>query len=446
MSKLQYMVEPNVCLLLFASLVTLVLLVGSATDRTRNRQFMKFFISLLIAAFLMLIGEAGLWYFLGSAEHLGLLKLCAFMSFGLGAALNDLYVYCLVAFVRERAQVSRKYADAIAFICGAFIVLVFISVFNGMFFYFDEKGMYHDGPMYFLVDAVDVLTLLSEMLMVIFYGRYLKTKGILTLISFSLFPIIAMFALPYWNPTPLYLATTLSLILIYILFHGELTRQLAENEFKLAEKERELAESERELAESRISIMLSQLQPHFLFNVLNSIYYLCGSNPAAAQQTIDKFSDYLRNNMDSLEQRRLIPFEKEYEHIKTYLDLEKIRFGDTLKIVYDVETTNFKVPPLTVQPLVENAVKHGVTKKRGGGTVTMSTRETKSAYVVTVTDTGKGFDTGSYDSDGRLHVGIKNVRERLKAMTGGSLSITSKKDIGTTAVVAIPKQREEDRS
>lgn len=446
MDKLQYKIEPNVCLLLFAAMVTLVLLGGAVTDRTRNRPFMKFFTALLIAAFLMLIGEAGLWYFLGSTEHIGLLKLCAFMSIGFGAMLNALYAYCLVAFVRERAPVSRKYADAIAFICGVFIVLVFISLFNGMLFYFDEKGMYHDGTAYFLIDAVDVLTLLSEMLMVFFYGRYLKTRGILTLISFSLFPAAAMFALPYWNPTPLYLATTLSLILIYILFHGELTRQLTENELKLAEKERRLAESERELAESRVSIMLSQLQPHFMYNVLNSIYYLCGSNPAAAQQTIDKFSDYLRNNMDSLEQRELIPFEKEYEHIKTYLDLEKIRFGDTLKIVYDVETTNFKVPPLTVQPLVENAVKHGVTKKRGGGTVTLSTRETKSSYVVTVTDTGKGFDTGSYDNDGRLHVGIKNVRERLKAMTGGSLDITSEKDTGTTAVVYIPKQNEEDRS
>ena len=126
---------------------------------------------------------------------------------------------------------------------------------------------------------------------------------------------------------------------------------------------------ERELEESRIAITLSQLQPHFIYNVLNSIYHLCDRDPKLAQEAVDKFSDYLRNNMKSIEQKEPIPFEEEYQHIQTYLSLEKIRFR-TLEIIYDIDIVNFMLPPLTVQPLVENAVKHGVTKKRGGGSVT----------------------------------------------------------------------------
>ena len=117
--------------------------------------------------------------------------------------------------------------------------------------------------------------------------------------------------------------------------------------------------------------------------------------------------------------------------------MEQIRFRGKLDIVYDVEVTDFKLPPLTVEPLVENAVKHGVTKKRGGGSVTISTRRTAEGVLVTVADTGVGFDPNTYMEDGKPHVGIRNVRERLQNMVGGSLSITSTEN-GTVAVVTIP--------
>ena len=196
---------------------------------------------------------------------------------------------------------------------------------------------------------------------------------------------------------------------------------------------------EKELEDSRIAITLSQLQPHFIYNVLNSIYHLCARDPKLAQEAVDKFSDYLRNNMKSIEQKEPIPFEEEYQHIQTYLSLEKIRFR-TLEIIYDIDIVNFMLPPLTVQPLVENAVKHGVTKKRGGGSVTISTRETENAYLVMVIDTGVGFDPERYSEDGKVHIGIRNVRERLQNMVSGTLSITSSPGHGTTAVITIPKK------
>ena len=425
MLRINTMMEPNVCLLLFAAAVTLFLLSGALMDRTRGRAFMKCFIALLIAAILMLLGEAGLWFFNGEPQHVPILKLCAFLSFGCGVAVNALFGYCLAGYVRERERVSWKYAHIIAGICGAFVLLVVISLSNGMLFSFDANGMYTDGPWYIIVEAVDLGTLILEMLMVVSYRRILSLKGMLSLLTFGILPLLSILILPYWNPTPMYMATTLSLILIHNLFHRELTRQLAEKEVQLAE--------------SRIAITLSQLQPHFIYNVLNSIYHLCDRDPKLAQEAVDKFSDYLRNNMKSIEQKEPIPFEEEYQHIQTYLSLEKIRFR-TLEIIYDIDIVNFMLPPLTVQPLVENAVKHGVTKKRGGGSVTISTRETENAYLVMVTDTGVGFDPERYPEDGRVHIGIRNVRERLQNMVNGTLSITSAPGEGTTAVVTIPKK------
>ena len=197
------------------------------------------------------------------------------------------------------------------------------------------------------------------------------------------------------------------------------------------------AKLEKELEDSRIAIMLSQIKPHFLYNVLNTIYHLYRKEPETAQEAVSSFAEYLRCNMLSIEKSEPIPFSEEYQHIRTYLSLEQIRFRGKLDVIYNVGVTDFKLPPLTVEPLVENAVKHGVTKKRGGGTVTISTAKTAAGVQISVTDTGVGFDPDHYMEDGKPHVGIRNIRNRLKNMVGGTLSITSSEH-GTVAVVTIP--------
>ncbi len=199
---------------------------------------------------------------------------------------------------------------------------------------------------------------------------------------------------------------------------------------------------EQELANSKISIMLSQIQPHFLFNSLSAISNLCEKAPMEAQKAIGDFSDYLRGNLDSLKRSAPIPFTKELKHVQMYLSLEKMRFASDLNIVYDIAVTGFLLPTLTVQPLVENAVKYGVGKKEGGGTVTIATRENEQFFTVTVIDDGVGYDLMATQYDGSTHVGIENVRSRLAAMMGGKLKIESIKGVGTVATIQIPKEKE----
>ena len=196
---------------------------------------------------------------------------------------------------------------------------------------------------------------------------------------------------------------------------------------------------EMQLQESQISIMLSQIQPHFLYNTLNSIYQLCETNPMRARSMVNSFSEYLRNNLSSIEEQKLISFETELSHVKTYLDIEKVRFEDALEIEYDIKCTEFYLPVLTVQPIVENAVKHGTSKKRGGGKVTISTHENEDSFVIEVSDTGCGFDPTKPKTDNKRHIGILNVRQRLSNMCGGILSIESVVGKGTLATIKIPK-------
>lgn len=158
MSDFNFMTELNVGLLLFAAMVVLFLLIGAVTDQTRSRTFMKCFIALLFAAEVMLLGEAGIWFFGGKTKYIPLLYFCAFLSLSMGAALNSLFAYCLLGFVKERGNVSWKYAHFIAGISGFCILLVFLSLWNGMLFYFNAEARYADGPWYIIVEIVDLVS------------------------------------------------------------------------------------------------------------------------------------------------------------------------------------------------------------------------------------------------------------------------------------------------
>lgn len=203
---------------------------------------------------------------------------------------------------------------------------------------------------------------------------------------------------------------------------------------------RKITLHQQQLAQEKIAITLSQIQPHFLYNTITSICYLCDKDPQMAKETLENFSVYLRGNLDSLKRTTPIPFFKGLEHVETYISLEKVRFPKTLNVKWDIAAANFMLPALSVQPLVENAVKYGIGKKYGGGTVTISTCEKETYFEVKVIDDGAGFDTKAVPDDRRSHIGIENVRLRLAAICNGTLEIYSETGRGTEAVIKIPKE------
>ena len=407
----------NVSLLVFSALVTLFLLIGAITDMNRKSRFMSSFIILLISNILMQLGEAGIWFFAGELENIVLLNISAMMSMVFSYVLISAYAHCLTEFVCERKKVSFVPNYIILAISSIYILLSVISLFNGMFFSFDENGCFVNGPMYGLVRAFDLIVIIIGIFWVMCYRKILTLREISFLISFNVLPLLSMTLQRFWEPTPQYMAVTLSLIVIYVLFHGEITRQLAD---------------------SRISIMLSQIQPHFMHNMLTTIMYMCRTEPEEAEKTVGQFADYLRANMDSLTLKQCIQFETELKHVKTYWSLEEKRFGDKIRAVYDIQENSFMLPSLTIQPIVENAVKHGMRKGKQL-TVTIRTYSDVNNYYVEINDDGRGFDVNAFENDGKSHIGIKNVQQRLKMMCGGELMVNSVPDQGTDAVIKIPK-------
>ena len=193
-------------------------------------------------------------------------------------------------------------------------------------------------------------------------------------------------------------------------------------------------------SEQRIQIMMTQIQPHFLFNTLSTIQALCRIDPEKASETTEKFGTYLRMNIDSLSQAGLIPFQKELEHTRIYADIEMMRFP-YIHISYDIQEDDFEVPALSIQPMVENAIRHGV-RGRYNGLVKIMTRREENEIVVTVTDNGKGFDPENTDAAEGTHIGIRNVRGRVEMLCGGTLSIESKPGVGSTVTIRLPHRKE----
>ncbi|MBR0092368.1 MAG: histidine kinase [Lachnospiraceae bacterium] len=202
---------------------------------------------------------------------------------------------------------------------------------------------------------------------------------------------------------------------------------------------------EEQRARIELHLLSSQIRPHFICNTLNTIANLVDEDQDATLRAIYDLSGYLRMNVEALERNEPVRFEEELEHAKFYLSIEKLRFREELEIEIDTPVTDFELPALTVQPIVENAVRHGLRAKEGKGKLWLSTGENDHAYEVVIRDDGVGFQQSIGEEkalrlNGEGHYGIVNVRARLKRMVRGDLIIESETGKGTTVIIQIPKR------
>ena len=207
---------------------------------------------------------------------------------------------------------------------------------------------------------------------------------------------------------------------------------------KAKELELEKITLNAELTESRVSTMMSQIRPHFIYNTLGSIEQLCKFDPPKAGELVHNFAKYLRGNFGELDNPKPILMSQEMEHVHHYVSIENVRFPD-MTFTFEMNSQDFRIPALTVQPIVENAIKHGLMKLPKGGTIHVVSYETDTHYCISVEDDGVGFDTSAL-LDERQHVGLRNIRERLKVMVNGTLEIESTVGVGTKVLVQIPKE------
>ncbi len=209
---------------------------------------------------------------------------------------------------------------------------------------------------------------------------------------------------------------------------------------------RRLAAMREQLAHDRLAIAVNQIRPHFIFNALSAIYYLCDTDSERAKEAIQSFARYLRTNLEVVGGERVIPFDEELSHVRYYLDLERLRFGERIHVEWDINVRDFKLPVLSVQPLVENAVKHGLAPIPEGGSLTIASHETEYGFTVTVSNDGVPYSM-ELDEKDRIPVGTRSVRERVEMLCGGTLEVgTGKGGKGCVATIELPKSAKIDKS
>ncbi|MBQ3416857.1 MAG: histidine kinase [Ruminococcus sp.] len=227
------------------------------------------------------------------------------------------------------------------------------------------------------------------------------------------------------------------LILVYLLAPVSVML-LAMELMLLVDQGKRYIKQKEELANQRASLAVLQMRPHFIYNTMTSIYYLIKQNAPKAQQVTLDFTDYLRKNFTAIAKAGTIPFTEESEHTRAYLAVEQVRFEGKLFVEFDTPYTSFRLPPLTLQPIVENAVKHGVDPDLDPLYITVRTREDKQGAEITVEDTGPGF---GLNDNNEPHIALGNIRERLEMMCKGKMEIAPRDGGGTVVTVFIPQAR-----
>ena len=333
-------------------------------------------------------------------------------------------------FLKETRTVGNI---AVTLMTVANVVFIVIPIFSDFLFY-------DTMPFWVLAQTVVNLALIACLV-----KEFVATKGeekwiyvatVLPLLTFIL--DVIFIALGVFNGAVTSKFIFIILFAVAVIFVLKLVPHSINAAAKAKELEMEKVILNAELAESRISTMMSQIRPHFIYNTLGSIEQLCKLNPPKAGELVHNFAKYLRGNFGELDNPKPILMSQEMEHVHHYVSIENVRFPD-MTFSFEMRSDDFKIPALTVQPIVENAIKHGLMKLQKGGTIHVVSYETDSEYCISVEDDGVGFDTNALLDD-RKHLGLRNIRERLKVMVNGRLEIESTVGVGTKVLVKIPKE------
>lgn len=331
------------------------------------------------------------------------------------------------------ASASSKFLMFIQSLQAINVLILLLNPITKGYFTIDENNCYSRSTPFFPIwSGINVISIISAAIISLFFFKDMKKlhKNVVTVtisISFAS-AILNMF----FNGISMFcIGVSIITLYIFLVYSRNRTEMITENYY--------------EIEKLRTGLILSQVRPHFIHNSITAMIYYADKDTEKTKKALENFSRYLRKNLDSANVNGLTTIDEEIEHARIYLSLEELRFGNDLKVEFRLGSGTFKLPVLTVQPLVENAVKHGIKNSENGcGTIIISTKETEKDNIITVIDNGAGFDTDILGSNDATHTGIRNVRSRLSLFCGGELSIESIPGEGTVCTITIPKT--EDRN
>ena len=321
------------------------------------------------------------------------------------------------------APVKRKLILTVPYI--AFIIIEIADFFDAHITYFFNGSAFWGGeaplrPLPFIMDCLYVVILAAYSAKHWTVSSKAKNLIVLYMAASTILTALLEFRNKVTNLTDAIVAFDMIIYYVYLAA------------IQHSETQTELHRKELELEKSKLTLLVSQIKPHFINNALLSIREYCYEDPEKAADLVTHFAVYLRNNITGSDSDSLIEFTKEIEAVKEYLSLEYADSTKKFRVEYDLGVTDFMIPPLSVQPFVENAVKHGIDRYSPKALVKIVSYEKEEGYYIEVRDNGKGFDMNE-ETLGKGGIGFKNAAARLDLLCGGTLDI--KNENGWTSVI-----------
>ena len=301
---------------------------------------------------------------------------------------------------------------------GAYFAFLIVAQFTDVFYYVTPDNRFFYGPLYKLSLVPLVLIMLLNIAGIIIRRKKVSKKH---------FTALLIYLLPMTVAIILHMFVSAELFVIF----GMALFAMIMFGLILSDNMEQYARQQREIAHQRASVMVLQMRPHFIYNTMTTIYYLCKQDADKAQQVTMDFTNYLRQNFNAIASEDPVPFTDELKHTQSYLAVEKAQHENSLFVEYDTPFTHFRLPPLTLQPLVENAVRHGIGTYEKGGTVRINTYRKDRNIIIEVIDDGSGKNNITPQQKKRKGIGIENVQARVNSMVNGTLEIITREN-GTT--------------
>lgn len=416
---------------LYSIAFVLILLITQERSALRKKAGVAQSRVMLFTSLTMLTANAlAMLVFRRNAVMFIVLRMLAFASF---FAVMALYTYFLALWLKLRTRFARGITIASWVVC-LLAILIGMAITAGHLGFDDDDQAASFSPTLYLAASIasTIVAILDVLLLRTVRGKIPKDDWLFM----TLAPVAPCISVIF---TLLFPGLLLNYpIFVLVLFVGQLRQQRKGDEA--------LREKQQEADMYQLRMVRERVEPHFVCNVLANIYYLCDEDAGAAKTAVTNLSDYLRGMAPAKEIAKPVPFSQELSLIRSFIALVKLRSDEKLLYVENLEVTNFSLPSFTVQPLVENAVKHGYNPKTGLYRVELNTARDGKDILITVIDYGKGFDKTQLESMQRPS-GTNNLRQILELTGSGEMSLDSIPGLGTVAKVRLyGEPRTQDRS
>ena len=422
-----YLYLANYGIAVSALTISIIGLILTLTVHYSDKRYRMYFV--LIFTFLMAYSISNITVWVVSENHGQLYAMISYIGLFCESFFSSLLMPVLTMFLLFCAGKNWRrspYFYTTAALWLIYFILLVITQFTEWIYYYTPDNVYYRGPYYAVLLVPPTLMMVVNLFALFRVKDSLSRRQLCAFLIYILVPLMCMLVqmFSYGLLMTVLGSTVASVIMLSMILLDQLDKFVKQS---------------RENANLRANTLFLQMRPHFIYNTMMGIYYLCDKDVQKAKQVTLDFTTYLRKNFAAIASEDTVPFSDELEHSRAYLAVEQAQFVDTLFVSFDTPHTMFRVPPLTLQPIVENSVKHGMKSSKDPIHISVVTRKTDKGSEIIVEDDGSGFKPADNNEP---HIALNNIRQRLEMMCSGSLEITARDGGGTSVKVTIPALNE----